>query len=694
VRLVALGCVVLAGLLAQSGRAHAQPTPNVPAPDPNAPAPTPDPNAPPPDPNTPVPDPNAPPPPVDPAPPTPPAPTPPAPPPTKQSETEKRLAATTLCNEHKDCDWLATLSSLERASLRRALKAANRELDPSPWGKTIARVQAYGEDVFAEKNWLRFFNHFHVTTKPDYVEAELTIGAGEEWDDDRIQESQRRVKDPLYHSVVVLVPVKSTEPGKIDLFVVTRDIWSLRLNSKYAVQDCESVWYNPLNGCSLTDLQISLSENNFLGRRKTVAVGFVMDQGAISAGPLYIDKNWLLTDHHFDLRASFNRIFTRRSLDIVTEAGDRIPTGDPKGLQDGGGLRAEGTAASVTLSKPLWALASKWAVGGGLSYRNAVTRQYLSTGLRAYDDPDTTDPEALPRQYRMRTWSVRASGTRQWGKKLKHQIETGYSVSNQRPSLLSSFNFDPVLEDHFIRDVFPRSEFVSAPFIEYTMFEARFKMVRNVDTFELAEDVRFGWGASVGLIQTFKSLGSTFRFTRPSATVSYAIPWGRDGFARVAAGGQIRAQSGDAIDNTATASIRATTPTFGFLRIIGQAGFETRWDDRQNAFYTLGSDNGLRGYRINQQFGDRRFLAQVEARSVPFPFWVLRFGGVVFYDAGSAAASFNQMRMLHEVGVGMRMLVPQTSRELFRFDLALPLVDAVGTPAFRPRFIAGFDSYF
>jgi len=688
VRFVALGV-----LLASSGIALAQPAP---VPDPNAPPPAPEPM---PDPSAPASDPNAPPPapPPDPAPVDAPPSPPPAPPPpvAKQTETEKRLAAQSDCNEHKDCDWLATVSSLERASLRRALKAANRELEPLPWGKTIARVQAYGEDVFAEKNWLRFFNHFHVTTKPNYVEAELTIGAGEEWDDDRIQESQRRVKDPLYHSVVVLVPVKSAEPGKVDLLVVTRDIWSLRLNSKYAVQDCESVWYNPLNGCSLTDLTISLSENNFLGRRKTVALGFTMDQGAISAGPLYIDKNWLLTEHHFDLRASFNRIFTRRSLDIVTEDGERIPTGDRKGLQDGGGLHAEGTSAALTLSKPLWALASKWAIGGAISYRNAVNRQYLSDGLRAYDDPDTTDAEALPRQYRMRTWSVRTSGTRQWGKKFKHQVEAGYSVSSQRPSLLPSFNFDPTLEDHFIRDVFPRSEVASAPFVEYTMFEARFKMVRNIDTFELAEDIRFGWGASAGLIQTFKSLGSTFRFTRPSVTLSYAIPWGRDGFARVAAGGQLRIQSADAIDNTATASVRATTPTISSLfRVIGQAGFETRWDDRQNSFYTLGSDNGLRGYRINQQFGDRRFLGQIEARSVPFPFWVLRFGGVVFYDVGSSAASFGQMRLLHEVGLGLRMLVPQTSRELFRFDLAFPLVEAVGTPAGVPRFIAGFDSYF
>lgn len=614
--------------------------------------------------------------------------------PAPNGATQARLAATAKCAAHEPCDWMETLSSLERQSLRRALAAGAVELEPSPWGKTIGRVRVFAEDVFAEKNWLQFFNLFHATTKDNYISEELTIREGELWDDDRVQESQRRVKDPLYHSVVVLVPIKSTEADKVDLLVVTRDVWSLRLNTKYVVQDCESVWYNPLRGCSLTDLLISVSENNFLGRRKLVALAFDMDQGAVAGGPLYVDKNWLLTEHHFELRAGFQRIFTRRSLDIITEDNQRIPTGDPKGFQDGGGIRAEGTTANLTLNKPLWALATPWAVGGNITYRDAITRQYLGDGLRSYDDPDTEALELLPRQYRMRTWGVRASATRQWGDDFKHRVEAGYSVSSQRPSLLGSFEFDPVLEDHFRRDVFPRSELVSAPFVEYSMFQARFRMLRNIDTYELAEDVRFGPGASVGLTQTFKTLGSDFRFTRPSFTLNYTVPWGRDGFARVEGGAQIRIQDGDAIDNTATGGFRAVSPTLGYVRVVAQGTLTTRWDDRQNLFYTLGSENGLRAYRIAQQFGDRKALGQVEIRSVPLPFWVLRFGGVVFYEGGSTAASFGQMPYLHDVGIGMRVLVPQTSRELFRFDLAFPLAPAPGTPAGPPRFIAGFDSYF
>ena len=53
------------------------------------------------------------------------------------------------------------------------------------------------------------------------------------------------------------------------------------------------------------------------------------------------------------------------------------------------------------------------------------------------------------------------------------------------------------------------------------------------------------------------------------------------------------------------------------------------------------------------------------------------------------------MHIFHDVGIGLRTLIPQTSRELFRFDLAFPLVDAApGVRAGIPAFTAGFDSYF
>jgi len=532
-------------------------------------------------------------------------------------------------------------------------------------------VRVYNEDVFAEHNWLRFLNLFHITTRERAIAGELTIGQGEVWDDDRVAESARRLHDPLYTSVVALVPVKSGEPGTVDLLVVTRDIWSLRLNTQYTFQQG-----------SLTDLSFSLSENNFLGQRNVLAMGVAMDQGAIAVGPLFIDKNFL--GKHLDVRVRADEIFTRRA----------VAMGDPQGLQDGGSLNREGSAAAITVSRSLWSLASQWGYGGSLTWRNAVARSFVGTGIRRYDDPDTPADDMLPWEYRYKVFSLSGHVTRQWGTRFKQQLNLGYTVSTQRPSLLPTFSADPMLRADFARDVFPRSELVSQPYVEYSIFTPRYRTLRNVSTYALAEDLRIGPDAKLGFAQGLRWLGGDYTFSRPSLDVGWTIPWAGDGFVRPSGSISIRLQDGETIDNTASAQLRAATPTLRWVRLVGQAVVQTRWHDTQNQFFTIGSDGGLRGYAINQFYGDRRFAGQLEARSVPVPWWVLRVGAVAFYEAGGSANSFGEMTLYQDVGIGVRTLIPQTSRELFRFDLAFPLVGAPGWPAGSPHFIAGFGSSF
>jgi hypothetical protein len=377
-----------------------------------------------------------------------------------------------------------------------------------------------------------------------------------------------------------------------------------------------------------------------------------------------------------------------------------VPTNDPGGIQDDGTFRSEGSDATVSMSKTLWSLASEWGGGASFNYRNYIARSFLHDGLRAYDDPETMEVETLPREFRFKTWSAQLNAVRQWGSTWKHQFQLGYSVSSQTPSLLPTFTMDPALQAAFIQDVFPRTEVVSDPFVEYAFFGTKYKTLRNVDTYELAEDYRLGPNVTVGLAQSLHALGSTFTFTRPSLTAGWTFRLGEDGFYRLSAGGQVRIQSGmnlhdwRTIDNTATAELDVASPSMTYGRVVGQVNMSTRWHDTQNSFYTVGSEAGLRGYGIGQFTGDRRAVGNVEARSIPMPVWVLRAGGVVFYEAGGADDSFHQMRFYHDVGFGVRTLIPQSSRELFRFDLAFPLVSAPGVRAGIPRFTAGFASYF
>jgi hypothetical protein len=644
VRRAAIACVILAG----SARANAQvpvPPPAPSAPDPAAAAP---PRAPP---TAPLP-----------ASPPPAAPNPPARP--REAGPLDRETAEEQCAAHDpSCDWIATLSSLERASVVRALVSRGYELEPSPWNKVVGAIHVYNEEVFAEGGRvLRFFNHFHVTTKESTVRAEAVIAPGEVWDQRRIEETARGLRDPLFTSVVAVIPVKGKAPRAVDVLIVTRDIWSLRFNTQYTFQQGR-----------LTNLLTSFSENNFLGRRAVLAAALTMDQGSIAVGPLFIAKN--LLGEHLDLRVRVDDIFTR---DDLTQRGT---------------LHSEGTQSTITLSRPLWSLASEWGAGATFTHRFAIDRQYLGTELRTFDyvDPVTMESTAFERQYAMRRWGASAYATRQWGTQLKQQLSLGHSVDSQRPRPLDDFTGSAAQRAAFVASVLPRSEVTSVPFIGYALFLPRYRTLRNLATFALAEDVRIGPDLDVTLGFGLKALGSDENFQRLGAAVGWTLPWSRDGFVRIAAGLGSRYQQGELIDNNATWSVRAAAPAVAGVRFLAQSSLSTRWHDTQNRFYAIGSDTGLRGYGINEFIGQRFASFQLEARTLPYAWWVLRIGGVAFYDLGGAADSLDQLELHQDAGLGLRMLIPQTSAQLVKFDFAIPFD---GENRGRVRFLAGFGSEF
>lgn len=592
-----------------------------------------------------------------------------------------RAAAEQQCAARDpNCNWFATLGGLERQTMRRALIVRGYELDPEPWGKVVGHIRVYNEDVFAENvrgskvtRLLRFFNNFHVTSKESVVRDEVILRPGEVWDQNKIEETARRLRDPIFTSVIAVVPVKSSEPGKVDILVVTRDIWSLRLNTQYTYQRGK-----------LTDLATSLSENNFLGRRVLVAAAVTLDQGAIAAGPLFIDKNFL--NEHIELRARVNAIVNRDAL-----------------LQDGR-LDSEGSSSTVTLTRTLWNLSKKWGAGLSFSHRFATDRRFLGTEIRpvwcplgaecvksGFDPKLIPADELLPWEYAIRTWSTSAYVVRQFGTDFKQQLTLGQSISSVHPSILKTFPGLVEQREPFARAVLPRSEVTSVPYVGYAMYTPKYKTRRNVQTYDLAEDLRIGpsFDASFGV--GVKLLGSDNNFWRAAASGAWTIPWCRDGSITLSAGVSTRHQDAEFIDNTASGNLRVVSPTYLFARLVAETTIGTRWNDTANSILTIGSDNGLRGFDINQFSGQRLSGTQIEIRSIPMAIWVFRVGGVLFYDLGGAADSFATMELHHDIGIGLRTLVPQTSRELFRFDLAFPLD---GAEQGHPKFIAGFQSEF
>jgi hypothetical protein len=81
----------------------------------------------------------------------------------------------------------------------------------------------------------------------------------------------------------------------------------------------------------------------------------------------------------------------------------------------------------------------------------------------------------------------------------------------------------------------------------------------------------------------------------------------------------------------------------------------------------------LRGYPSRYVFGSNLLAANVEYRSRPIEIASLQFGAAAFYDSGDAFGSFDHIRPKHAVGGGLRVVLPQIERSVFRLDVGFPV---------------------
>jgi hypothetical protein len=596
----------------------------------------------------------------------------PPPPPRKLTPAEREIIRKACEEERPECDQVALLGSLERQSLEHVLDERRLEIDPAPWGKTVGDIIVYNNRVFSKRDgFLQFFNHFHRTTRDYITEREVIIQPGDPWAQTKADETARRLRDPVFSSLVVVMPVKAADPSKVDVLVVTRDVWSLRLNTEYAFQDSR-----------FTYLTFSLSENNFLGLRKLVSLTYEMDLSQAGIGPVYYDPNFL--GKHVDL---YTRIYALFNRDDLWDRRD---------------FEYEGSQSVIRVNRPIWNLDVDW--GGGVEFRHnfSIDRRYQQNSeghirLRPYDSPDTAEVEEIPYEYRARTFSLSTGVTRGFGTTVEHRLKAGHQLASSSYEVTDDFAFGADLQADFERDVLPRSEVTSALYVGYELFVPTYRQFRNVGGFDLAEDVRLGPSLETTVSFGLELIGSDMNFIRLNQSASYALPWGADGLLKLSAGisGRFQTEGDDPhlfIDNSASAETRVVTPTlFGWLRLVNEIRFGTMWHETQNRFLSIGGDNGLRGFGINEFDGLRRVVMQTEIRTAPVPFLFSRWGLVAFHDVGGAAASLQSMRLHNDLGAGVRLLLPQMSSQILRFDFAFPL-DGPTVGTFR--FTAGFQSAF
>ncbi len=563
-------------------------------------------------------------------------------------------------------ETLEELGTFEREAADFALAKKGLVYEPKPQGRKVRSIHVVNLPVFTDRaGFLQWFNVFHITTQEKIIAREVLVQPGDAWDEAVIAETKRTLSDPLFTALVVVLPVQTGEPDTVDLLVVTRDVWSLRLNANFEIQ-----------GKQLTALSIAPAENNLLGRKKTVTVAFSLDQGRYSIGPSYLDKN--LLGSRLRLSAGGGLLFSRADNEL------------------------EGSFGAVSLGLPLWSLARKWAWSSSVSYSDQRVRLFRGARLRGFDNPDTLEREAIPWLYDLDELDFELSGTRQFGSSVKHQITIGYDFTLDRASVIDGFPYggldNPTRERveiaraAFEREALPRSERASALEISYSFFVPRFVIYRNLNTYDLAENSRLGPEISLSASAARKEIGSERNFNRTAASAGWTFPLTVDGVMKISGGVSSRIEAGDFIDTDVTGNLFVATPTlWRLVRPVGRLNFSGRYNERDNLFFTLGGDSGLRGFPIGDFSGLFRVVGNVEARSTPVQIWFAKAGLLLFWDFGHAADQIRDLEFRHDVGFGLRVLVPEAQPTVFRFDYAFPLN---GRDTFPGRFSAGFAQTF
>ena len=573
------------------------------------------------------------------------------------------------------------LGTYEKQALTRALDRTGLRIDPSPEGKVLRKIHVINFEVFSPRDGiLQMFNFFHLTTRDHVIRREVLLQPGQTWDPSVVEETERKLRDPVFSTLAVVVPVRAADgaTGQVDMLVITRDVWSLRLNSDFELQQSK-----------LTFLLIAPSENNLLGLRKLFAGIFEMDQGEYSAGFLYLDKN--LMGKNLRLSAEIEGIFRRETGEFGGEANEY-----------------EGERITAVFQRPFWSIASRWSAAITAFHEDRVLRVFDGTVIDQYMVPDVDANEQpipcagamLPFAFRRRQASVQTSGSHQLGTGLKHRFSLGHRLRVDRPSFVDGFPDDPCQRDNFSGDLFTRSERTSEVFAEYRIFENNFAKLRNIDTYDLPEDAQFGPRVTAVVSASLEPIGSETTFGRASLDLGWVFPWGDTGFLSVAADASTRID-GELVDNVFSAGTRFASPMIsGLFRVVARSDLTLLTRDRSNVVsrVRLGGANGLRGFDINffprNSLGNSdqavRVIANLELRSAPFHLGFTRGGGLLFFDVGDVNATVGDLRVHADAGLGFRFLIPQLSSLVYRLDWALPLEGAV----FPGRFIFGAGQEF
>lgn len=490
----------------------------------------------------------------------------------------------------------------------------------------LGTVQVVRQNVFErESNWLhRLANRYHVVTQEDVVRSILPMQPGEEVDRRRLAEAERILRSKVYLYDARVIP-KQLCGEVLDVFVVTRDVWTLMPDFSLSRTGSEN------------EVGFGVSENNLLGSGKYVSIGYEKDQDRRGIAFAFGDPN---------IGGS------RWALDLAVVDND------------------DGESAVAALEYPFYELDSRNA------FAVSIEHVQRDEGLWFLGD-EVFEYKQDHRHFRVTAgWSPGLQG------RIVNRFLIGYAHEDYNFGLPDELTLEfPGVES-------PNREY-SYPFIGFHRIEDNFDTGVNIDRVQRTEDLALGQellvelgyapaGASAGehLIARVSYSDATWLSDRQLLAFRAWL----DGYY------DLNDHRSENLTAGATVSYRhQQRGSWSLLVEASVAAAENPTLDQQ---LLLGGEVGLRGYPNRYQTGDRRFLVTVEERyySNVYPLRMFRLGAAAFIDVGRAwyegAApewlpddrSGGHFGVLANAGLGLRLESTRTRRDqIVHLDVAFPV---------------------
>ncbi len=564
------------------------------------------------------------------------------------------LGTPSFANAQKPISQTTEYSPYEKETIKRALADLKLEVDPLPENKTIERIDIVRLDVLEDRDPVPdavfgvpvrgTANALHYTTREWIVRREMLLKEGDPYVQVIVDEMARNMRNrmPFQISLVLIVPVKGSAPDKVGLLVITKDIWSLRLSFDASVTPG-----------GLESLVIVPQETNVAGLHHTAQTRFSYAPETYTFGLGYRIPRFGYT--WIGAGASASVTVNRRSGEI------------------------EGTGAGIEVGQGLYSTRTEWAWGAEAAYATGIARRYSNARVFLFNSRLTPERDNIPWQYESRSGSASVAVTRSFGWGFKNNFSLSANVSSVK---LSTFDYstlgarsvflDPVAVQDFVQRAIPIGETRVYPALSWATFRNDYLRTLDISTLALQEDVRLGHSISASIYPVVKGLGSTRDLIGVSGSVGYTVALG-DGYASASMSTFAENSEGILTDASVSGGVAVVSPRTGIGRLVTAASFSNRYRNYLNARAFAGGDDRLRGYPSNYFVGKDTVFYNIEFRSRSVRIWTFALGGVVFYDAGDAAVGFDALRAKQSVGAGLRVLIPQVNRPVFRLDFAFPL---------------------